>query len=144
METPTWNSDKFVADFIRSECYQKPLELEEGRDGIFLETSYEIRDNNIHYKLKNDNEDDPNKIWRYHHWHSITTVRQKVSTLHACLQKANKASTTQDIFASAMAKVVAEFRRLRYPLHVLRRACTRTGAVSGEGTWTNVARSLRA
>ena len=38
-----WDSKKFLQDFTRSEVYPKPLELEVGKEGIFLETQYQGR-----------------------------------------------------------------------------------------------------
>ena len=133
----TWNHDEFLRDFTASTCYQAPLKLEPGKEGVFLETQYWVQDNTIYYKHKNDNETDANTIWRYQHWHSNASITQKVSTLNACLQKTQNAKTDQLHIKSALAKL-EEFRRLRYPIHVLQRACARLGAVSGNGTWITV------
>ena len=133
VKNKVWDSKKFLQDFTRSEVYPKPLELEAGKDGIFLETQYYTCDNYIHYKLKNDNEMGKTNVWRYHHWHSNTTFQQKVGTLNACLRKAENASTPQLMLQSACSKV-EEFRRLRYPRQVLQKACSRLGAITGNGT----------
>ena len=112
------------------------------KEGIFLETKYFTKNNNIHYKLKNDNEDGKYNTWRYQHWHSNTTLLQKVTTLNACLRKAEQASHPQLMFESARAKV-EEFRRLRYPRQVLQKACSRLGAITGNGMWITVRDLLR-
>ena len=44
-ENQCWDSAKMVADFEKSECYDSPLKLEEGGQGTFLETSFEIKEN---------------------------------------------------------------------------------------------------
>ena len=35
-----WDSRRFYEDFRRSECYARPLNLEEASDGTFLETYF--------------------------------------------------------------------------------------------------------
>lgn len=46
-------------------CYQKPLKLEAGKDGTFLETRFWIEGDQIRFRLKNDNEGHDQKVWRY-------------------------------------------------------------------------------
>ena len=138
-----WDYERFIKDFERSECYQEPLELEEGKEGTFLETRYAIERNKIKYRLKNDNDSGETKVWRYQHFHSASPFMQKRATLTACLKKVQRMSSdASTLWESALAKV-AEFRRLRYPLSVLRKACSYLGAVSGEGTWITVRSTLR-
>ena len=138
-----WKHEEFVEDFERSECYQAPLELEEGKAGTFLETRYVIEGKTIQYRLKNDNEAGDTKIWRYQHFHSFSPFSQKRATLTACLRKVHKmASSPATLWQSALAKV-AEFRRLRYPLSVLSKACSYLGATTGEGTWITIRNTLR-
>ena len=138
-----WDHERFVRDFEKSECYQAPLELEEGKAGTFLETRYEVHGKCFKYRLKNDNEGGETKIWRYQHFHSFSPFTQKRATLTSCLKKIHKmASDPATLWQSALAKV-AEFRRLWYPLGVLRGACTYLGASTGEGTWITVRNTLR-
>ena len=142
-KTPAWDSEKFVKDFVTSECYQKPLKLEEGKEGTFLETRYLVENGDIKHKLKNDNEGGKDSVWRYQHWFSNTAFMQKRATLTACLQKAHQmASDPQRVREGALDKI-AEFRRLRYPLSVLQKACNVLGATSGEGMWITVRNALR-
>ena len=47
--TPQWDSERFIADFTQSQCYQEPLKLEPGKDGTFLETRVWIRNNQIRH-----------------------------------------------------------------------------------------------
>ena len=64
-------------------------------------------------------------------------------TLTACLRKVHHfASDRQNLLVSAHHKA-AEFRRLRYPLQVLRKACSYLGATTGEGAWITVRDELR-
>ena len=139
----SWDHEKFIKDFERSECYQEPLELEMGKDGTFLETRYEIRGNAIKYKLKNENETGETKVWRYQHFHSASPFMQKRATLTACLRKVQRMSSDPSTLWESALDKVAEFRRLRYPLSVLRKACSYLGATSGEGTWITVRNTLR-
>ena len=44
-----------------------PLTLESAKEDTFLETTFRLKDNNLHYWLKNENTmANPNKIWRLH------------------------------------------------------------------------------
>ena len=142
-KTSRWDSDKFISDFQESECYQKPLKLETGTDGTFLETRFEIKANAFEFRLKNDNENGKQKIWRYQHFHSNSPFLQKRATLVACLRKVQEmASGPHILYASALAKV-EEFRRLRYPLSVLHKTCAYLGASTGEAAWLDVRDVLR-
>ena len=144
-DSPRWDSKKFIADFAESQCYQKPLKLERGNDGTFLETRVWIEGNQIRHKLKNDNEDGKAKIWRYKHFDDGSPFMQKRATLTACLLKVQQmASDGQaDVFARAALDKIAEFRRLRYPLSVLTKCCTYLGATTGVGQWYRVRDALR-
>ena len=51
-------------------------------------------------------------------------------------------SDTANLYVSALDKV-AEFRRLRYPLGLLRKACAYIAATSGVRQWLNVRQALR-
>ena len=142
-KTRAWDSEQFVADFAESHCYQEPLKLEPGNDGVFLETRYWIEGGHIKHRLKNDNEGGGKKVWRYQHWYSNSSFLQKRATLTACLRKVHQmASGPEQVFRGALEKI-AEFRRLHYPLSVLQKACNYLGATSGEGTWITVRNALR-
>ena len=138
-----WDSSRFLADFTKSECYQKPLELEDGHDGTFLETRFWIEENTIRHRLKNDNEKGGIKVWRYQHWDSNTPFLQKRATLTACLRKVHEqASDPAAMIPSALDKI-AEFRRLCYPASVLWKACNYLGASTGDGTWITIRNAIR-
>ena len=142
-QTPRWDAARFVSDMQKSVVYQEPLCLEPGTDGTFLETRFTMDTRGFRYQLKNDNEDGRVKVWRYHHFHSNAPFLQKRATLTACLRKVHAmASDAGRLRASALDKV-AEFRRLKYPLGMLRKACSYLGAATGEGTWITVRQTLR-
>ena len=102
-----------------------------------------MEDGNIKHKLKNDNEGGKDNVWRYQHFYSNTAFLQKRATLTACLRKAQSmASDPQRVREGALEKIT-EFRRLRYPLSVLQKACNYLGAMSGEGMWITVRNALR-
>ena len=68
---------------------------------------------------------------------------QKRATLTACLQKIQRMSSDPtQVYLSERDKI-AEFRRLRYPDSVLRKACNFLGATTGEGAWITVRNALR-
>ena len=83
----TWQKTRFLTDFGASECYQPPLKLEKGTDGVFLETELHVGTCGIRYKLKNVNANGERKVWRYHHFSSYTPYSQKRATLVATLKK---------------------------------------------------------
>ena len=144
-ESPRFEATRFVGDLQRSECYQEPLRLEKGNDGTFLETRFRIdeRRNAFTYYLKNDNEGGETRVWRYHHFHSCAPFMQRRATLTACLRKVQQmASDADTLRVSALAKI-AEFRRLRYPVGLLRKACSYLAATTGERAWLDIRDSLR-
>ena len=54
---------------------------------------------------------------------------------------AKMASDKQTLAESAMQKL-EEFRRLRYPIGLLRGVCNFMGATTGEGTWIGVRNAI--
>jgi len=96
-----WDSNAFIKDFERSECYFPPLNLEEGEQDTFLETRFRVEDdNNITYWLKNANEDGRCNVWRYQHFHSYSPFLQKRALVTACLKKVhNMASTVHHLYS---------------------------------------------
>ena len=142
-ENDTWDHKKFLKDFEASHCYQAPLKLEGGKDGIFLETKFWAQDGVFRYGQKNDNEDGTTRVWRYQHFDSNSSYQQKRATLVACLRKVQRLSSdTHSMAEGALAKI-AEFRRLRYPINVLRKTCSYLGATTGVGAWITVRDALR-
>ena len=141
-EDPDWDHHRFISDFRRSECYQQPLTLTDGREGVFLENKFWVKKNKIDFTIKNDNEE-KNTIWRYHHFYDNTTYEQKRATLVACLRKVQHLSSDPVLMGDAALAKIAEFRRLRYPVSVLCKICSFLGASSGEATWIAVRNALR-
>ena len=139
-----WDHEKFVQDFCESECYVKPLCLEDGKKGTFLETRFEIENGKtVKHWLKNDNEDGTKKIWRYTHFHSHGSFAQKRALLTACLKKVQyMASGRHEFLRSASAKI-DEFVAQQYPLSVIKGVCTFLGATTGNGAWISVRNTIR-
>ena len=108
---------RFKTDFHKSECYWDPLRLEDGGEGTFLETSFDLKPNGeVSHWLKNVNEPgkDP-KVWRYAHYSSYTPWAAKRSIMISTLKKVDKmASDTENLVKSACWKL-KEFARLDYP-----------------------------
>lgn len=74
----SWDHERFLADFERSECYHRPLELEDGAQGTFLETTFEWKGDRWAYQIKNENRagEEP-KVWRYKDFRSHAPYAQK-------------------------------------------------------------------
>ena len=117
--------------------YVAPLRLEDGKEGTFLETRFEIENNKIKYWLKNENEQET-KVWRYNHFHSHGSFVQKRATLTACMKKVQMmASDTQKFTWSALNKL-NEFKKLAYPMSTLKGVCTFLAATTGKDAWITV------
>ena len=138
-----WDASRFVTDLGASECYQKPLKLEAGKDGTFLETRFWIEGDQIRFRLKNDNEGHDQKVWRYQHFDSNTPFLQKRATLTACLRKVQHQSSDKAAMGYSALEKIAEFRGLRYPTSILSKACTFLAASTGEGAWITIRNALR-
>ena len=123
-KTHKWDHVKFLEDFARSECYWKPLKLENAGVGQFLETSYEKVGQNVTYRLKNANEVH-NNVWRYHHYQSRMDYTTKRSTLLSSLRKTfTMASDNEQCLIGLEAKC-KEFLLLGYPVGIIRHMCSR-------------------
>jgi hypothetical protein len=133
----------FEEEIRRMEEIYAPLKLEREDKGTFLETQWGVENNQMWYRLKNDNEKEM-KVWRYQHFHSDSPFMIKRGTLAACLRKVQKyASDRRQLQMSAVAKL-REFIRLRYPISVLWKACSFMGASTGSGEWISIRQGLRA
>ena len=81
---------------------REAAELEEASDGTFLETYFTVEHDRIEYRLKNANEGDVKKVWRYQSWESYSPSEQKRRTLVATLKKvAAMASSKKEMMNSA-------------------------------------------
>ncbi len=135
-----WNHSQFVSDLIESKCYSQPLRLEDGTQDTFLETSFEIRNNQFRWWLKNDNKPgDPPSKWRYSHWNSHAPFLQKRGLLQSCLRKVAKMSSDKEALKKGAMEKFCEFRNIqKYPLSICRGVCTYLGATTGERTWIDI------
>ena len=134
-----WKKEEFLEDFMKSDCYWKPLKLEKGKDNIFLETKFKVATNGeIHYKIKNDNENEI-KIWRYHDYNSNISYSLKRSILLATLRKVHKmANTPHQLLLSGTCKL-NEFALLNYPVGIRKYMC----AIMAKETSTLMWRTIR-
>ena len=137
-----WDYERFVREICTFAIYHPPLELEPGKEGTFLETRFRIDDGRVVHWLKNDNEGGKREVWRYQHFQSATPFMQKRATLTACLKKVERmASDDAQLIRGAKDKL-AEFRALRYPVSVLRQACSFLAASESRGAWITARMSL--
>ena len=120
----------------------KPLTLEDGKEGTFLETRFTIRGNEIVHWLKNDNEKET-KVWRYSHFHSHGSVIQKRATLTACLRKVENMASTKELMVQSARTKLQEFKNLAYPNSILKGACTFLAATTGNDAWIRVRNTIR-
>ena len=81
-----WDAEAVLHDF-KENCYTKPLRLEGGTQGTFLETTFEVKNNEVEWWLKNANADGDTRVWRYQHFYSYGSYQQKRALLRACLTK---------------------------------------------------------
>ena len=138
-----WDHERFVADFTKSGCYHPPLELEDGAKGTFLETTFEWTGDRFRYWLKNDNRvgEEP-KVWRYKDWRSHTPFAQKRALITQMMRKVHKMASDERALRQSAIQKLAEFRRLGYPLGLLRGVCNFMGATTSEGAWIGVRNAI--
>ena len=144
-ESHEWDAAKFIQD-ISTNCYAHPLELEPGKDGVFLETEYAIKDNNIAYWLKNDNINaDQPVVWRYQHFDSYAPYAQKKAAVSAALTKIqHHASGEKEMIRSGIRKL-REFQCAGYPYAVLKYNIDRMVAhhTQWARAWHTIRRQIR-
>ena len=115
------------------------LTLVDAREDTFLETTFSIEGGHIRHWLKNDNPiGGPTKVWRYQHWASCCSFEQRRATLSACLKKVQAMASDQHVLYKSALQKLDEFRRLAYPMAVLRGACTYMAACTGCFAWIRV------
>ena len=82
------------------------------------------------------------KVWRYKDFRSHAPYAQKRALITMMMRKVAKmASDKQTLAESAMQKL-EEFRRLRYPIGLLRGVCNFMGATTGDGTWIGIRNAI--
>ena len=134
-----WDHERFLTDFVRSECYHPPLTLVDAKDDTFLETTFAVQGGHIRHWLKNENPlGGPVRVWRYQHWASCTSFEQRRATLSACLKKVHSMASDSEILYTSALQKLDEFRRLEYPTSVLRGACTYMAACTNCYAWIRV------
>ena len=120
-------------------CYSDPLSLEEGTEGIFLETQFRVLGDYIAYRIKNVNAGPQRVVWRYHDFDSYVPYIQKRSTMLATLKKVQfMAGSKNELWESAEDKL-DEFAKIGYPVRVRRYACFRMLKETGDETWVGIA-----
>ena len=135
-----WNKEAFIKEFD-NECYWDPLKLEDGKKGIFLETTFKIEDGDTKFWLKNANEFS-NEVWRYHHYESQAAYATKRATLLATLKKVDKmASGPEEMKQSALAKMM-EFIRLGYPRGIMKYMCYMIAYETGNSQWMQITKFI--
>ena len=129
-----WDSEKFLAHLLKSECYWKPLKLEEVQADKFLETTIERIDGSLAFRLKNENETS-NKVWRYHDYRSRLDYTTKRATISASLKRVDhNASNATQLRISAMAKC-KEWISLGYPPGILQHLCATIAFTTKNDNW---------
>ena len=141
-ERTRFDWERFIADFVRSECYAPPLKLEAGKDGTFLETTFRWEGGRFQYRLKNENVGAEPKVWRYKDFRSHGPFAQKRALITMMMRKVHQAASgQQELYESALQKL-AEFKRLGYPPGLLRGVCGYMAATTGRGGWILVRNGL--
>ena len=134
-----FNSAILLNDFS-SNGYTSPLKLEDGKPNTFLESTFEItNDNTIRHWLKNDNEQGaPPTIWRYSHFNSYATFESKKAILIATLKKLDKMSSDQQSLLNSAVQKLSEFIDLNYPAKLIWTACTTLAVTTRDTTWFKI------
>ena len=125
------------------ECYNKPLTLEETKNDTFLETSFKIVNNKIQHWLKNENDHQQHKVWRYAHFHSNMAFKQKKAVLQACLRKVHLAASDNHHRRKSAIQKLQEFGRLQYPYKLLWTLCTTMGVQTRNAVWFQIRDDMR-
>ena len=115
-----WDSQSFK-EALTKHCYVAPLCLEPSKEGVFLETEFEIINNKIVHRLKNDNKNafQPH-IWRYQHFNSFAPYVRKRAVIMAAFNKVNfHASDRHQCIQSGILKA-REFMVACYPDSVIK------------------------
>ena len=119
-EEEKWDNKTFHDDLTKH-CYAPPLTLEPSKDGVFLETEFEIVKNKIVHRLKNDNKNafQPH-IWRYEHYNSFAPYVRKRAVIMAAFNKVQfHASDRHQCTLSGILKA-REFMAAGYPDSVIK------------------------
>ena len=139
----SFDSQRFITDFTKSECYWKPLTLEDAKEATFLETSFHVDEhNNIRYWLKNENVHGIQKVWRYAHFDSYADISLKMKVLKATLQKVDGMASDNHVLCNSAVDKLLEFKSLNYPPGIIGRLCNYMAATTRNTTWFQVKNTL--
>ena len=134
-----WDSDKFISDFDRSECYMEPLKLESGGGNTFLESVFAIENNQVRFNLKNVNEvGRPPAVWRYASYFSHGPFERKQAVITASLRKVAKMASDNNMMVPSAFQKIQEFLNVGYPPKLLRKLCAYMGTTTGNGAWIGI------
>ena len=116
----TTHIPRFKKD-LTDQCYIPPLKLEPSKEGVFLETEFEIQKNHIVHRLKNDNKDpfDP-QIWRYQHFNSFAPYVRKRAVIMAAFNKVQFHASNRDQCIQSGILKAKEFMIAGYPDSVIK------------------------
>ena len=115
-----WQSDAFVRDFQQSLCYMPPLKLEEATQDIYLETCFQLANNAIGTRLKNVNETEPDRVWKYKSYSSYDPPMQKRGILLGVMKKLSHHASSNEQFIYSAACKFRELQACGYPRAYLR------------------------
>ena len=115
------------------------MELEDGAQGTFLETTFEWKGDRWAYQIKNENRagEEP-KVWRYKDFRSHAPYAQKRALITMMMQKVQRMTSDREALRESALQKLEEFRQLGYPRGLLRGVCNFMGATTGNGGWITV------
>ena len=134
---PSWNHEKFLADFLKSECYWKPLKLESAANNTFLETNFSANQWELSFRLKNPNEE-TRKVWRYHDYKSCIPYSIKRQVLLCTLKKIDKMASNPSQLRASATPILKEFQSLHYPTGILKFMCSIVARDTQNRIWLDI------
>ena len=136
VKSANWDHERFISNFVRSECYHDPLKLEDGRSGTFLETTFEWTEGKFRHWLKNDNRaGEAPRIWRYTDFRSHGPYVQKRALITMMMRKVHQMASDKEALVTSALQKLSEFQRLNYPEGLLTGVCNFMGATTGDNAW---------
>ena len=132
-----WDHAKFLADFDTSECYWKPLKLDNTVGDTFLETTFEATYLGLKHRIKNPNATSQ-CVWRYHHFQSCIPYGIKRQIVLATLKKVQKMASDADELWKSAVPILQEFQGLGYPLGILKFMCSVVARDTNNRLWLDL------
>ena len=133
----TFDHERFLQDFQKSECYWEPLTLEPGKEDTFLETRFKIEGGRVTYRLKNDNETEK-VVWRYKHYECEGARMQKRATMMGTMRRVHNMASDDDQLVESAAAKLYEFQQLGYPRALRHYVCSIMARDYSNITWRYV------